>query len=225
MPMSNSIFLALIKRDLTICWRNRSELLNPLVFFVIVISLFPLGVSPEPTTLSLIAPGILWVAALLVTLLSLDSLYRSDYDDGSLEQLLISGHSLVEVIQAKVLVHWLAAGLPLTLLSPVLGLMLHMPLDSLHVVFLSMLVGTPILCLLGAVIMALTLMVKKGGLLTSILLLPLYTPILIFASAAVNAANLGLNWVPQLLVLAGALLISVVLAPLAAGAALKISIN
>ena len=223
--LSDSIFIALIKRDMTLIWRNRQDLMNPLVFFVIIISLFPLGVSPEGHLLALIAPGIIWVAALLVTLLSLDSLYRSDYDDGTLEQLIISKTSMVSVIQAKVLIHWLATGLPLTLISPILAIMMQLPADVIPALMVSLLLGTPILCLMGSIVMALTLMVKKGGVLVSILLLPLYTPVLIFASAAVNAANQGLPWHPQAALLAGLLLFSVVLAPLAGAGAIKVSVN
>ncbi|MGB0662158.1 MAG: heme exporter protein CcmB [Pontibacterium sp.] len=220
-----SVFSAVLKRDLLLLFRNRGELMNPLVFFLLVASLFPLGVDPDPRFLSKIAPGLVWVAALLSTLLALDTLFRADYDDGTLEQLLLSPQPTYVIVLAKVIAHWLLTGLPLVLISPLLGLMLFLPSEGMVGLMLSLLLGTPSLCLMGAIGAALTVGLKKGGMLVSLLVLPLYVPVLIFGSAAVQGAIVGTP-INGLLALLGAFLaLALVIAPLAVSVALKISVS
>ena len=172
-----SLIGATVKRDLLLAARNPGEWANPLMFFLMVAALFPLAVDPDPSFLAKIAGGVIWVAALLATLLSLDALFRADVEDGSLEQWLASGESLYGMALGKALVHWCISGLPLTLMSPVLGLMLALPNDAYGALILSLAVGTPILSLLGAVGAALTASVRSGGLLLTLLILPLYIPV------------------------------------------------
>lgn len=218
-------FVAGFRRDFLVAARHKSELANPLVFFLIAITLIPLGVSPEASVLALLAPGIVWVMALLATLLSLDGLFRSDYDDGSLEQMLISPQSLYFSVMAKVLVHWLVSGLPVTLLAPILGLMLSLPLDGYGALFASLLLGTAAMSLIGAVGAALTVSLRKGGLLLSLIVMPLYIPILIFGASSVQTAVQGGVIGMQLAVLGAFLALAIVLAPIAALGALRISAN
>lgn len=227
-PQSISLlsgFVANFRRDLLIAARHKAELTNPLVFFLIAITLIPLGVSPEKTVLALLAPGIVWVMALLATLLSLDGLFRSDYEDGSLEQMLISPQSLYFAVLAKVLVHWLVSGLPVTLLAPILGLMLSLPLEGYLPLLLSLALGTAAMSLIGAVGAALTVSLRKGGLLLSLIIMPLYIPILIFGASAVQSAVQGGAIAMQLAVLGAFLALAIVLAPIAAMGALRISSN
>lgn len=218
-------FLASVRRDLRVAARHKSELANPLVFFLIAITLIPLGVSPEKSVLTLLAPGIVWVMALLATLLSLDGLFRSDYDDGSLEQMLISPQSLYFAVMAKVFVHWLVSGLPVALLAPLLGVMLSLPLDGYWALFLSLLLGTASMSLIGAVGAALTVSLRKGGLLLSLIVMPLYIPVLIFGASAVQTAVQGGGIGMQLAILGAFLALALVLAPVAAMGALRISTN
>jgi heme exporter protein B len=218
-------FAASFRRDLLVAARHKSELANPLVFFLIAITLIPLGVSPEKSVLMLLAPGIVWVMALLATLLSLDGLFRSDYDDGSLEQMLISPQSLYFAVMAKVLVHWLVSGLPVTLLAPVLGLMLSLPAEGYWALFVSLLLGTASMSLIGAVGAALTVSLRKGGLLLSLIVMPLYIPVLIFGASAVQTAVQGGVIGMQLAILGAFLALAIVLAPIAAMGALRISAN
>ncbi|AYF32732.1 heme exporter protein CcmB [Vreelandella alkaliphila] len=216
---------ATFKRDLTLLLRRRGEVLNPLVFFALVITLFPIGISPDPQLLAEIAPGLLWVAALLAALLSLDSLFRSDYDDGSLEQLLLVPQPLAALSLAKVAVHWLLTGLPLALMAPILGIMLALPAGSYMVLALSLALGTASLSLIGAIGAALTVGLARGGVLLSLLVLPLYIPVLIFGAGAVQAAILGDGIAAHLAILGALLAISLMLAPWAIAASLRISIN
>jgi heme exporter protein B len=218
-------FVASFRRDFLVAARHKSELANPLVFFLIAITLIPLGVSPEKSVLALLAPGIVWVMALLATLLSLDGLFRSDYDDGSLEQMLISPQSLYFTVMAKVLVHWLVSGLPVTLLAPALGLMLSLPADGYWALFVSLLLGTASMSLIGAVGAALTVSLRKGGLLLSLIVMPLYIPVLIFGASAVQSAVQGGVFGMQLAILGAFLALAIVLAPIAAMGALRISAN
>ena len=187
-----ALFSAALRRDLMLSLRRKSELVNPLIFFLMVITLFPLGVSPEPGFLAQLAPGVLWVAALLATLLSMDSLFRSDFDDGSLEQLLLSPQPLFVVVLAKIAAHWMMTGLALTLVAPLIGVMLFLPSEGMPGLMLSLLLGTPTLSLVGAIGAALTVGLRKGGVLISLLVLPLYIPVLIFGTGAVQAAVTGL---------------------------------
>ena len=216
---------ATLKRDLVLMMRRRSEVLNPLVFFALVITLFPIGISPDPELLAAIAPGLLWVAALLAALLSLDSLFRSDYDDGSLEQLLLSPQPLPALALAKVAVHWLLTGLPLALMAPLLGIMLSLPAGSYAVLALSLALGSASLSLIGAIGAALTVGLSRGGVLLSLLVLPLYIPVLIFGAGAVQAAILGDGVSAHLAILGALLAVALSLAPWAIAASLRISIN
>lgn len=224
-PGMAGLFWAVMKRDLMLAFRRRSDLLNPLVFFLMVASLFPLGISPEPTFLEQIAPGVVWVGALLATLLSMDSLFRSDFDDGTLEQTLLSPQPLFLVVLAKVLAHWAMTGLPLTLMAPLLGVMLFLPAEGMNGLVLSLLLGTPTLSLVGAIGAALTVGLRKGGVLISLLVLPLYIPVLIFGAGAVQAAVTGLPLGGYLSLLGAMLALGVALAPLAIAAALRISVS
>lgn len=216
---------ATLKRDLVLLLRRRSEVLNPLVFFAIVITLFPIGISPDPTLLAAIAPGLLWVAALLAALLSLDSLFRADYDDGSLEQLLLTPQPLAMLALAKVAVHWLLTGLPLALMAPVLGIMLALPAGSYLVLAISLALGSASLSLIGAIGAALTVGLSRGGVLLSLLVLPLYIPVLIFGAGAVQAAIFDDGVLAHLAILGALLALALILAPLAIAASLRISIN
>lgn len=219
------LFKITFKRDLLLAYRRKSELVNPLIFFLIVITLFPIGVSPDPTFLASLAPGLLWVAALLATLLSMDSLFKADFDDGSLEQLLLSPQPLFLVVLAKITAHWLLSGLALTLVAPLLAVMLFLPAEGMPGLMLSLLLGTPTLSLIGAIGAALTVGLRRGGVLISLLVLPLYIPVLIFGSSAVQAAVTGLPLGGYLALLGALLALALALAPIATGAALKISVS
>lgn len=225
MAKSASLFAATFRRDLILAFRHKGEMMNPLVFFLIAISMIPLGLGPEKALLMRIAPGIIWVMALLATLLSLDSLFRSDFDDGTLEQLLISPHPLYLNVLAKVLAFWLATGLPLTLLSPLLGVMLSLPTGAFIALCSSLLIGTAAMSLIGAVGAALTVGLRKGGLLISLIVMPLYVPVLIFGASAVSDAALGQTYNMQLAVLGAILAMALLLAPLAVAGALRVSVN
>lgn len=218
-------FLATLKRDLLVAFKRRNDLLNPIMFFFIVVSLFPLGISPEREDLAEIAIGVLWVSALLASLLSLDNLYRSDFEDGSLEQLVLSPHSLYFLTLAKILSHWLVSGLPLVLLSPLLGYMLFLPTDAYWTMIASLLLGTPILSLLGSIGVALTVSLGSRGLILAMIILPMSVPVLIAGTLAVNQALLGLPVGGYLALLGAMLAAAVSLAPLASAAALRISVN
>ena len=214
--------LAVVRRDLLLIARHPAEFINPLVFFVLVIALFPLGVSPEAKLLSQTAAGVVWVAALLATLLSLDMLFKADFDDGSLEQLLISPNPGWSLVLAKVFVHWLVSGLPLVILSPVVALMLFLPSEAMPALMLSLLLGTPTLSLFGAVGAALVTGVKGGGMLIALLVLPLYIPVLLFGASAVAAAAQGMPVSGYLALLGAMFVFALVATPWAASAALKI---
>lgn len=224
MAMFNA-FSAIVRRDLVLAMRRRSEIANPVLFFILVITLFPLGIGAQPKLLQAIAPGIIWVSALLATMLSLDSLFRSDFDDGSLEQLLLSPYPTSILVLAKITAHWLTTGLPLLIVAPLLAVFLGMPNQSLSILLLTLLLGTPVLSLIGAVGVALTVGLRRGGMILSLLVLPLYVPVLIFASNAVEMASMGLPVSAQVNILISMLLLALVLAPWPAAAALKMSIN
>jgi len=197
--------------------------LTTLFFFVIVVSLFPLGIGPELDTLRLIAPGVFWVAALLASMLALEKLFAADFEDGTLEQMLLAPEPVFVLVLGKVLAHWLITGLPLVLLSPLLGLQYDLPGETLRVMVLSLLLGTPALSLIGAIGAALTLGLRGGGVLISLLVLPLYIPVLIFGAGAVEANASGLGAAGHLYMLGAILLLALVAAPLATAAALRIS--
>lgn len=225
MWMDLKAFYTLLKRDLTLAYRHRAELANPLLFSVIVISLFPLGISPEPKILQLIAPGVIWVVALLAAMLSLDNLFRSDFEDGSLEQIVLTAHSLPLLVLAKVVAHWLVTGLPLLVLAPFLGILLFLPQQTMVTLMVTLILGTPILSLIGAIGVALTVGLRRGGVLVSLLVLPLYIPVLIFAAGAVNEAARGFPVVGQLYFLGALLCLALTLSPFAIAAALRISLS
>jgi len=205
--------------------RRLSQIGQPIVFFAMVLTLFPLALSPEPALLRSIAPGVLWVAALLASLLALEFLFRSDLEDGTLEQLLLCGQPLALLLTAKVLAHWMLSGLPLVVVSPLLGMMLGMPVESLGTLMVSLVLGTLILSLLGAVGAALTVGARRGSVLMSLLLLPLAMPVLIFGARATDLAMQGESAEGGLWLLAALLILAVTLAPLAIAAAVRISLE
>jgi heme exporter protein B len=219
------MFRWIVVRDLTLAWKGRVDVLSTLFFFLIVVSLFPLGIGPEANLLRLIAPGVVWVAALLATMLSLGRLFANDYHDGTLEQLLLTPQPLYLVVLGKVLALWLVSGVPLALLSPVLGIQFGLSADTLFVLAVSLLLGTPVLALIGSIGAALTLGLRGGGLLVSILVLPLYIPVLIFGAGAVDASIMGMDVQGSLSLVGALLVLSLVFAPWATSAALRISLE
>lgn len=219
------VFSILLQRDLKLAYRHRAELANPLLFFVLVVSLFPLGVSPESKVLQQLAPGVIWVAALLAAMLSLESLFRSDFNDGALEQLTLTSHPLSLLVLAKIAAHWLVSGLPLIILAPLLGVLLFLPAHAMPTLLATLALGTPVLSLIGAIGMALTVGLQRGGVLLSLLVLPLYIPILIFAANAVQSAAMGMDVSGQLYFLGAMLMLALTLAPIATAAALRISLS
>lgn len=220
-----SAFRASLRRDLALAWRARSDLVNPLGFFVLVVALFPLGLSPDPALLARVGPGLVWIAALLAVLLSLESLFRGDRDDGALEQTLMSPSPLPLLALARVLAHVATVGLPLVLVAPLLALMLNIRGDSLQALLLGLLLGVPVLCMIGAIGAALTTGLPRGGVLVALVVLPLYVPVLVFGAGAVHAAAFGLPFLGQLAVLGALLAFSLALAPFAIAGALRISVS
>lgn len=218
-------FTALLRRDFLLAYRRRAELLQPLAFLLVVTTLFPLGVGPSPQLLAKIAPGVIWIAALLATVLSLDSLFRSDFEDGTLEQMVMSGQSLSLIALSRIVAHWLVAGLPIVLLSPLLAMWMNLPDSGLSILIETLVIGTPVLSLIGAIGGALTVSIKRGGQLLSLLVFPLYVPLLILATSAVNAAVVGLPFVGQLGLMFAGLIAALTLAPFATAAALKLSLT
>ncbi|MBT9541289.1 MAG: heme exporter protein CcmB [Thiobacillus sp.] len=212
-------------RDLLLAMRRRADVATTLFFFVIVASLFPLGVGPDPKLLRVMAPGILWVGALLASMLSLGRLFAEDYADGSLEQLVLAPEPLTLVVIGKVVAHWLVSGLPLVLISPVIALQFDLPREAMVTLLLALLLGTPLLSLIGAIGAALTVGVRGGGVLISLLVLPLYVPVLIFGAGAVDASAMGMEAGGHLSILGALLLLGMVLAPWATAAALRISLE
>ncbi|KXI28131.1 heme exporter protein CcmB [Paraglaciecola hydrolytica] len=216
---------ALFKRDLTLAFHQRAELIQPLIFFMLVVSLFPLGVGPNPATLQMIGPGVIWVAAILSSLMGLERLFRDDFQDGSLEQLLLSGSALPLVALVKVTTHWLTSILPLLILSPLLALFLHLNEAMYWALLATLILGTPLLSLLGAIAVALTVGLNRGGVLLALLLVPIFIPLLIFATSAVDAAALSLPYNAQLAIIGAMLLFALALAPFATAYALRVSQN
>lgn len=218
-------FGAVLRRDLTLAYRQPSAWVNPVLFFVIVVTLFPLGVGPEPNTLRDIAPGVIWAAALLAALLAQDGMFRSDFEDGSLEQLMLSPYSLIALISAKVLAHWLVTGLPLILLSPLLGLMMGLSVQAIGALVVTLMLGTPVLSLLGAIGAALVVNLTRGGILLALVVLPLCIPVLIFATIAVTAAASGLSPEGHYSLLGAGLILAITLAPVAVAAGLRVGVG
>lgn len=218
-------FFVIVRRDLILAFRRRSEIANPLFFFILIVTLFPLGIGAQPQLLQAMAPGVIWVSALLAAMLSLDSLFRSDFDDGSLEQLLLSPHPVPVLVLAKICAHWLVAGLPLLCIAPLLAVFLGLPERALATLLATLMLGTPILSLIGAIGVALTVGLRRGGMILSLLVLPLYIPVLVFASNAVDMAASGLPVNAQLNILTAMFFLALVLAPLPTSAALKMSVT
>lgn len=218
-------FAFIVRRELRLALRRQGDLLNVIVFFVVISSLFPLGVGPEPNQLRAMAGGVAWIAALLAALLSLPRLFAADYGDGTLEQMLVSPQPLALVVLAKIAAHWLCTGLPLTLAAPLIGLQYGLPADALWVLLISLLIGTPVLSLLGAAGAALTLGVRGGGALLGLLLLPLCTPVLVFGAGAVTATLTGINPSTHLSLLGAFLAVSSLVGPWAACAALRVALD
>ncbi|HLB13832.1 MAG TPA: heme exporter protein CcmB [Burkholderiales bacterium] len=217
--------IGVLRRDLLLAMRRKSDALAPVFFFVVVASLFPLGIGPEPDLLRRIGPGVLWVGALLATMLSLARLFASDYDDGTLEQMALSPEPFVGLVAAKVTAHWLVTGLPLVVVSPVLALQYGLPADTIAVLAASLVLGTPVLSLVGAIGAALTLGVRGGGLLVALLVLPLYVPALVFGAGAVDANLAGTGAEAHLSLLGACLVIAAFFAPWAIAAALRIALE
>ena len=214
-------FSSLLKRDLRLAFRQGSDTVMVMVFFIVVVVLFPLSIGPEQKILARISAGVIWVAALLAAMLSMDRLFTADYEDGSLDLLVISPHPTEILVLAKVLAHWLTTGLPLIIVSPLLGIFLYLQADGFWVMIISLLLGTPVLSLIGAIGAALTLGARRSGVLISLLILPLFIPVLIFGVSAVDAALMGLPTRPQLLILGAFLLFATALSPWASAAALR----
>ncbi len=219
------VMLAVLKREVSVALRQKGEVLTPLVFFVVIASLFPLGIGPEAALLQRMAPGVLWVSALLAAMLSLQRLFATDYADGSLEQMALSTTPLGLLVLAKALSHFLLSGLPLVLMAPVLGLQFGLDGRALGILMLSLLLGTPTLSLIGSIGAALTLGVRGAGVLLSLLILPLYIPVLIFGAGAVEADAAGMGAGGHLSLLAALLVLSAFFAPLATTTALRISLE
>jgi heme exporter protein B len=219
------MFWWLVWRDLILAWRRRADVLATVFFFVIVVSLFPLGIGPEPQLLRAIAPGIVWVAALLASMLSLGRIFGNDYQDGTLEQILLTPQPLILLVLAKTLAHWLVSEVPLVIVAPLLGVQFGLSENTLATITVSLLLGTPILSLVGSVGAALTLGLRAANVLIALLVLPLCIPALIFGAGAVDASVNGTGTHPWLLLLAATLIVSLVFAPWATGAGLRISVE
>jgi len=218
-------FLAVLRRELQVALRRKGDVLNVLVFFVVVASLFPLGVGPEPNQLRAMAAGVVWIAALLAALLSLPRLFAADHVDGTLEQMLVAPQPLASIVLAKIAAHWLTTGLPLAIAAPLIGLQYDLPADALAILLASLLIGTPVLSLLGAAGAALTLGVRGGGALLGLLVLPLFVPVMVFGAGAVTASLIGINPSAHLSRLGAFLAVSSIVGPWAACAALRVALD
>lgn len=219
------VFWAMFKRDWVLAFRQNAEFLQPVLFCLLVVTMFPLGIGPSPQTLQKVGPGIIWVAALLASLLALEKLFKQDFLDGSLEQLILTPYPLPLLALAKITVHWVVSALPLLLLSPILALFLNLTWDMYWALLFTLLLGTPLMSLVGAIAVALTAGLNKGGTLLGLLLLPVYIPLLIFATATVESASLNLPYLAQLAIIAAMLLLALALAPFAVAHAIKVSQN
>ena len=224
-PSILSMFRWVVWRDLLLAWRRRSDVLATLFFFIIVVSLFPLGIGPEQQLLRTIAPGVVWVAALLASMLALGRTFGNDYQDGTLEQLMLTPQPLYLIVLAKVLAQWLVSGVPLVLVAPVLGLQFGLSQNTLAVMTVSLLLGTPVLSLIGSIGAALTLGLRSANVLVALLVLPLYIPVLIFGAGAIEATVSGAEAQPYLLLLGATLVLALTFAPWATAAALRISVE
>lgn len=220
------VFRCILVRDLTLALRRRTDVLTTLFFFIIVVSLFPLGVGTERQVLQVLGPGVVWVAALLASMLALERLFAADYEDGTLEQMMLTAQPLSLLVLAKITAHWLLTGLPLALIAPLVGMQYHLSDDAILIMVVSLMLGTPVLSLIGAIGAALTLGLRGGGILLSLLILPLYIPVLVYGAGAVEVSSVALAHTRPYLTLLGAFLVAALtLAPLASSAALRISIE
>jgi heme exporter protein B len=220
------VFRCILTRDITLAMRRRTDVMTTLFFFLIVVSLFPLGVGTERETLRILGPGVIWVAALLASMLALERLFAADYEDGTLEQMLLTAQPLSLLVLAKVAAHWLLTGLPLVALAPLVGLQYQLPPDALLMMMVSLLIGTPVLSLIGGIGAALTLGLRGGGILLSLLILPLYIPVLVYGAGAVTVSLIDLaDTQPYLALLVAFLLLALTFAPVATAAALRISLE
>ncbi len=218
-------FRCIVMRDLTLAMRRRTDVLTTLFFFIIVVSLFPLGAGTEKMILQKIAPGVAWVAALLASMLALERLFASDFADGTLEQLLLTPQPLFVLVLGKIFAHWLLTGLPLVLIAPLVGLQYYLPGDAVITMMLALLIGTPVLSLIGAIGAALTLGLRGGGILLSLLILPLYIPVMVYGAGVVSASAMGTDLQAYFSILSGFLILALVLSPIATAAALRISVE
>lgn len=219
------LLVLVVRRDVLLAMRRRADVLTTLIFFVMVVSLFPLGIGPEQDVLRKIAPGVVWVAALLASMLSLGRMFSADYLDGTLEQMLLVPQPLSILALGKILAHWMLSGFPLVLIAPVLGLQFDMSAQGLWVLIAALLLGTPVLSMIGAIGAALTLGLRGGGVLVSLLVLPLCIPVLIFGAGAVEAVNNGMSPASHLSLLGALLMMSLVFAPWVTAQALRISME
>jgi heme exporter protein B len=220
-----SALLAMIRRDLLLVMRRKSEVLTALFFFVVVTSLFPLGIGADTALLRKIAPGVIWVAALLSTLLGLQRMFAADYADGALEQIALSPQPMVLLVAGKMIAHWMVCGLPLVILAPIIGIQFDLDTSSLYILMGTLLLGTPVLSLLGSIGAALTLGVRGGSVLMSLLVLPLYIPVLIFGAGAVYANSVGLDTSGHFSLLGALLILALAFVPWVTAAAVKIAIE
>ena len=218
-------FRATLKRDLIIAYKRKNDVLNPFMFFLIVATMFPIGISPDPDRLGEIAAGVLWISALLASLLAMDNLYRADYEDGSLEQLLLSPHPLYFLVLAKNISHWLVSGLPVVLVSPLIAYMLNLPDSAYSIIFITLLIGTPVLSLLGSIGVALTVSLGSRGLILAVITLPMSAPVLIAGTLTVQETLNGASLGGYLAVMGAMFVGALTLAPMASAAALRISVN
>ncbi len=219
-----NIFFVILRRDLTLAFRNKSEFINPLMFFVIIIILFPLAFGSDSALLKQLTSGIIWISALLATCLSLEAIFRSDFEDGSIEQLTLARYPLTLLVSAKVTAHWLTFGLPLIIVALLTGLVLSLPSQTMLALLITLLLGTPVLSLIGAITVALTIGLR-GGMLLSLLILPLYMPVLIFSMLAVQNATVGQSIAAEIYFLSGILVLAITLAPITTAAALRIRLS
>lgn len=219
------LLCGVFKRDLAIAFRQKSELVQPIMFLLMVVTLFPLGVGPSPDTLQRIGPGVIWIAAILSSLLGMERLFRDDFQDGSLEQVMLSPVPLWQVVTVKVLTHWLVSFIPLLLLSPLLAVFLNLTVAMYLALLATLILGTPLLSFVGAIAVGLTVGLQRGGLLLALLLIPVFIPLLIFATSAVDSAALQLPYHPQIAIIGAMLLLSVAASPFAIAYALRVSQN
>jgi len=220
-----SLYVRVFLNDLTLAFRNKGEFLNPLIFFGLVVLLFPIGISASESLLKEIAPGLVWIAALLAVLMSLDMLFKADYNDGTIEQWVVSDKVLAGFVFARLLSHWVVTTLPLILLAPIFSISVGLPFSAMWVLILSLILGSLLLVLIGGMGVALTIGLSKSSMLTPLLVIPFYVPVLIFGASAVEVTAAGWSAAGQLYVLAGLLVLALTLAPLTIAAALKISVS